>query len=76
LLQFRGEIQVIFLSFAVYFTSWWIIFAMALPIAIRPPEKPEAGHAPSAPNKVYLKQKIIGTSIITIPVTWAIMTLF
>lgn len=42
----------------VFGVSWWLILFLALPVGVKTLEKPEKGHAPSAPEKVNLKQKL------------------
>jgi predicted secreted protein len=49
----------------VFFTAWWIIFLIVLPIGSAPSQKPEKGHDPGAPDKTHLLKKFIGTTLLT-----------
>lgn len=51
-----------------YLVSWWIVLFMVLPFWIRTAEKPEIGHAPSAPAHPYLKRKFwVTTALAFVP---------
>jgi predicted secreted protein len=64
--------------FLVYLMVWMIIFFMSLPIGINVSDNLEIGNANSAPNKTYLKFKILFSTLISIIPTciiyWLIKT--
>ena len=47
-----------------YVCVWWVIFFMALPWGAAPPEKPEPGHATSAPERPRLLLKVAVTTVL------------
>ena len=49
----------------VYFTTWWVVFLMALPFGAQRVRDPEAGHDPGAPQRHHLKLKLLATTLIT-----------
>ena len=49
---------------AVYFVIWWIVLFAVLPFGVKIPEKPEPGHASSAPEKPLLLRKALWTTLI------------
>lgn len=52
-----------------YLVSWWLVLFMVLPLWVRTPQKPEPGHAPSAPEHPHLRRKFLLTSLLAfIPV--------
>lgn len=55
-----------------YVCLWWVIFFMALPWGAAPPENPEPGHAPSAPEKPRLLLKVAITSVLAALATWGV----
>jgi predicted secreted protein len=57
-----------------YFISWWIVLFMVLPFWVRPPAKPELGHAPSAPEHPQLKRKFMITSVLAFIPTLILMS--
>ncbi|MGB4191335.1 MAG: DUF1467 family protein [Rickettsiales bacterium] len=59
----------------VFVCIWWIIFFMALPFRAQITEKPELGHADSAPTNPHLKIKVIITTIISALLTKVIVDL-
>lgn len=54
---------------------WWVIFYMALPFGSQVTNKPQKGHADSAPTKPHLGIKIVITSIISVILTIIIVHL-
>jgi predicted secreted protein len=56
----------------VYLIAWWVILFMILPLGVRPPERPEQGHAPSAPERPRLKLKFLATTLAA-AVVWLIV---
>ena len=48
---------------------WWIVFYMVLPFGNQITEKPEFGHADSAPTLPRLGMKIVITSVIAVILT-------
>lgn len=54
----------------IYIVSWWMLLFMLLPIkGGAAAEKAEGNAYYSAPKKTYLKQKLIGTSLLALLVT-------
>ena len=56
----------------VYLITWWVILFMVLPLGVRTPDVPEAGHAPSAPARPRIRRKLLLTTIIA-AVVWVII---
>ncbi len=53
-----------FTGLIVFVIIWWVVIFMVLPWGSKPPEQPEAGHAPSAPeNPRILRKALITTAI-------------
>lgn len=55
----------VFTGIAVYVVIWWIVLFAVLPWGVKIPDKPEAGHATSAPERPMLGRKIIWTSLVS-----------
>ena len=51
---------------------WWVVILAVLPWGARPPENPEPGHAPSAPDRPMILRKAVITTLIT-SVIWLIL---
>lgn len=51
-------------ALVVYLLLWWWFFLMALPVGVRVPEKPEEGHAPSAPARPHLWKKALAATVL------------
>jgi predicted secreted protein len=49
---------------AVFFVIWWIVLFAVLPFGVKIPDKPEPGHASSAPEKPLLLRKALWTTLI------------
>ena len=60
-----------FTGLMVFVIIWWIVLFMVLPWGIRVPDKPEPGHATSAPDRPMLWRKALVTTVIA-SVLWAI----
>lgn len=43
----------------MFFSSWWIIFFIVLPIGIKPEDEHVIGHDRGAPKKTNMKKKLI-----------------
>jgi predicted secreted protein len=56
----------------VFILLWWLTWFCALPIGVRPPDVPEAGHEPGAPVKPYLWWKLGGTTLVALALTAAV----
>lgn len=56
-------------ALVVFVIAWWVIFFMTLPFGVRPPERPEEGHAASAPEKPRLWLKAGVTTVLAALVT-------
>jgi len=54
-----------------YVIAWWMIFFMALPFGVTPPEQPGRGHAESAPAKPRLGIKVAITTVVAALAVWA-----
>ncbi len=55
----------------VFFTLWWVVLFMALPFGVHSrgahsTVTPESGHDHGAPEKSYLKVKLLATTLVTI----------
>lgn len=61
-----------FTGIIVFVIVWWVVIFMVLPWGARPPETPEPGHAPSAPEHPRLLRKVLATTAITAVVWLAI----
>ncbi|MEO1090813.1 MAG: DUF1467 family protein [Pseudomonadota bacterium] len=59
-------------AIVVFTIVWWLILFMALPFGARPPDRPEPGHAASAPENPRLALKMVVTTVLAIVVTAAI----
>jgi predicted secreted protein len=59
----------IFGGVVVYTMAWWIILFMALPFGVRAPDRPERGHAASAPEKPRLAIKMGVATVLAAIVT-------
>jgi predicted secreted protein len=53
-----------FTGVIVYVIVWWVVIFMVLPWGAKPPENPEPGHAPSAPENPQLLRKALATTLI------------
>ncbi len=53
----------------VFAITWWLVFFMALPFGVRPPDEPGPGHAPSAPERPRLAIKAAVTTAIAATLT-------
>jgi predicted secreted protein len=53
----------------VFVLIWWLTWFCALPIGVRRPDAPEAGHEPGAPEKPYLWWKLAGTTVVAMAIT-------
>lgn len=51
---------------------WWVVLLAVLPWGVRPPENPEPGHAPSAPDRPMMGRKVLATTVITAAI-WGIL---
>ncbi len=65
-------------TIVVFVVTWWLFFFMALPIGVRPPEHPEPGTEPAAPDRPRLAFKALAATVLAAAVTfgldWAIST--
>ena len=59
-----------FTGILVYCMVWVVVLLTVLPWGVRPPDSPEAGHEPGAPEKPMLLKKFIATSLIALAI-WA-----
>jgi len=60
---------------AVYVVVWWIVLFAVLPWGARPSERPEKGHADSAPENPRILLKAFVTTIVAF-IVWGIIYLF
>jgi len=58
----------------VYLMIWWLVIFMVLPFGVKPPEDPEPGHAPSAPERPLLWRKAAITTVISAAI-WVLVYL-
>ncbi len=58
-------------TFVVFVIVWWLVFFMTLPFGVHPPDEPEPGHAPSAPENPRLWIKAAITTAIAVTITGA-----
>jgi len=58
----------------VFVVLWWLVIFAVLPWGVRIPDKPERGHADSAPVHPMLLRKVLATTAIT-AVLWVIVYL-
>ncbi len=49
----------------VYFLIWWVVLFAVLPWGVQVPDKPEPGHAPSAPINPRMGLKVIATTVVS-----------
>jgi predicted secreted protein len=56
----------------VYVLIWFIVLFTVLPWGVKVPDKPEPGHAPSAPVDPRIGLRLVVTSIVA-AVIWAIV---
>ena len=61
-----------FTGAASYVVIWWLVLFTVLPWGARPPDEPQAGMAPSAPEKPRLRLKAGVTTLIA-AVVWALV---
>ena len=60
-------------AFFIFVQIWWIVWFAVLPFGVRAVESPEPMHSTGAPEKPYIAQKIIATSLIATVITGLIM---
>ena len=54
---------------AVYVVVWWIVLFTVLPWGAQPPDRPEVGHATSAPDKPRMWLKA-GVTTLVAAIVW------
>ena len=59
----------------VYLMIWMIVFFMSLPIGVNVSKESIPGNANSAPVKTNLKAKFFYSTIITLPLTYLVISL-
>ena len=59
-----------FTGILVYVMIWWVVLFTVLPWGVKVPDKPEPGHASSAPIKPMLVRKFLITTVLA-GVIWA-----
>ena len=59
----------------VYLMIWMIVFFMSLPIGVNVSKESIPGNANSAPMKTNLKAKFFYSTIITLPLTYLVISL-
>ena len=64
-----------FTGILLYVIIWWLVLFMVLPWGAHPPEKPEEGHAESAPEKPMLLRKAVATTVLAAIVWLGVYTL-
>ncbi len=58
-------------TFVVFAVVWWMVFFVTLPFGVKMAEKPEPGHAPSAPERPRLAIKAAITTVVALVLTGA-----
>jgi len=58
----------------VYLIVWWLVLFTVLPWGVKVPDKPEPGHASSAPINPLLGRKLIITTLIA-ALVWGLIDL-
>lgn len=53
-----------FSGVTMFVIIWWTVIFAVLPFGVRVPERPEPGHATSAPIAPMLRRKLIVTTLI------------
>ncbi len=53
----------------IFAITWWLVFFMALPFGVRPPDEPGPGHATSAPERPRVALKAAITTAIAAAIT-------
>lgn len=53
-----------FTGILLYAIIWWVVLFMVLPWGVRPPERPQEGHAESAPERPLLWRKAAATTVL------------
>ncbi len=48
-----------------YLIIWWVVLFAVLPWGVKVPEKPEEGHATSAPERPMMWRKVAITTLIS-----------
>ncbi len=66
----------IYQVFITYACSWWLVLFMVLPWKVKIADKPEPGHAASAPVNPMLGKKAIATSILALVPTAFVYILY
>lgn len=61
-----------FTGILLYVIIWWLVVFMVLPWGVRPPDRPEPGHAPSAPDNPRLWRKAFITTVIS-AIVWLLV---
>ncbi|WP_340119126.1 DUF1467 family protein [Pelagibius sp. 7325] len=61
-----------FTGVLVYGMVWIVVLLTVLPWGVRPPDAPETGHEPGAPEKPMLVRKFVVTSLISLAIWGAI----
>jgi predicted secreted protein len=59
-----------FTGILVYAMVWVVVLLTVLPFGVRPPDAPEEGHEPGAPERPLLLRKFLVTTILA-AVIWA-----
>jgi predicted secreted protein len=59
----------------VYLMLWMVVFFISLPFGINIPDHPDEGNASSAPIKTNLKIKVFLSTLITLPLTYFVVSM-
>ncbi len=55
---------------------WWVVLFLVLPVGVKMDKNPQTGNASSAPRNANIPQKLMATTLLSIPVffltKWAI----
>lgn len=53
-----------FTGVLLYVIIWWVVLFMVLPWGARPPDEPETGHEPGAPQRPMVLRKALATTLL------------
>ena len=57
---------------AVFFLVWWVVLFAVLPWGVRSADRPDVGHAPSAPINPRIRTKFVATTVLA-AVIWVLI---
>jgi predicted secreted protein len=75
LIEFKRIIMTLVSIVLVYLMLWMVVFFISLPFGINIPDHPDEGNASSAPIKTNLKIKVFLSTLITLPLTYFVVSM-